>query len=207
MLASTTKVVEESAGSTSLPASSRSSSDATKSAKPRAPRVTVTNENGKCVVTSEFPGILASLGTMDESFANRLLGQLVDVLHPRAEPVEERTVNAAIAAIHGIQPRDELEAMLASQMVALHSLAMRKASQAAAEKQTFPDREHNARHVAKLMRVFCAQVEALQRYRGKGEQRMTVEHVHVHPGAQAVVGQVSAEGGGGGIVRKGETTP
>ena len=39
-------------------------------------------------------------------------------------------------------------------------------------------------------------MEALQRYRGKGQQKVTVEHVHVHSGGQAVVGMVGAPGGG-----------
>ena len=38
-------------------------------------------------------------------------------------------------------------------------------------------------------------LEALNRHRGKGQQKVTVEHVHVHSGAQAIVGTV--EGGGG----------
>ena len=38
--------------------------------------------------------------------------------------------------------------------------------------------------------------EALQRYRGKGQQKVTVEHVHVHTGGQAIVGSVRQSGGG-----------
>jgi hypothetical protein len=34
------------------------------------------------------------------------------------------------------------------------------------------------------------QIEALQRYRGKGQQKFTVEHVHVNAGGQAIVGAV-----------------
>ena len=41
------------------------------------------------------------------------------------------------------------------------------------------------------MRTFANQTEALGRYRGKGEQKMTVEHVHVYQGGQAIVGPVS----------------
>jgi hypothetical protein len=33
-------------------------------------------------------------------------------------------------------------------------------------------------------------LEALNRHRGKGQQKVTVEHVHVHAGGQAVVGSV-----------------
>jgi hypothetical protein len=48
----------------------------------------------------------------------------------------------------------------------------------------------------KLLRTFAAQTEALQRYRGKGQQKVTVEHVHVHTGGQAIVGSVSQSGRG-----------
>ena len=33
--------------------------------------------------------------------------------------------------------------------------------------------------------------------RGKGQQKVTVEHVHVHAGGQAVVGTIEQKGGGG----------
>jgi hypothetical protein len=36
----------------------------------------------------------------------------------------------------------------------------------------------------------------LNRHRGKGQQKVTVEHVHVHSGGQAVVGMIGAPGGG-----------
>jgi hypothetical protein len=39
-------------------------------------------------------------------------------------------------------------------------------------------------------------MEALNRHRGKGQQKMTVEHVHVHDGGQAIVGFVSQGGEG-----------
>ena len=38
---------------------------------------------------------------------------------------EEWDVNGALAALHGIAPRDETEALLATQMIAVHSAAMR----------------------------------------------------------------------------------
>jgi hypothetical protein len=37
---------------------------------------------------------------------------------------------------------------------------------------------------------------SLNRYRGKGQQKVTAEHVHVHAGGRAVVGVVGAPGGG-----------
>jgi hypothetical protein len=40
-------------------------------------------------------------------------------------------------------------------------------------------------------------IEALNRHRGKGQQKVTVEHVHVHAGGEAVVGMVESPGGRG----------
>jgi hypothetical protein len=39
---------------------------------------------------------------------------------------------------------------------------------------------------------------------GQGQQKVTVEHVHVHEGGQAIVGMVE---GGGGSSKKGGSTP
>ena len=47
----------------------------------------------------------------------------------------------------------------------------------------------------KLTRTFTSQMEALNRHRGKGQQKMTVEHVHVHDRGQAIVGSVTQGGG------------
>jgi hypothetical protein len=57
--------------------------------------------------------------------------------------------------------------------------------------------------MVKLLRTYTMQVEALQRYRGKGQQKVTVEHVHVHSGGQAIVGAVK----GGGVQSKSEDQP
>jgi hypothetical protein len=38
----------------------------------------------------------------------------------------------------------------------------------------------NGNLAVKFLRTFAAQTEALQRYRGKGQQKLTVELVHIH---------------------------
>ena len=50
-------------------------------------------------------------------------------------------------------------------------------------------------HANKLSRTYAMLLEALNRHRGKGQQKVTVEHVHVHAGGQAIVGNISAPGG------------
>jgi hypothetical protein len=55
-------------------------------------------------------------------------------------------------------------------------------------------------------RTYATLLEALNRHRGKGQQKVTVEHVHVHSGGQAVVGMVETPGGGDSF-EIGGTTP
>ena len=62
--------------------------------------------------------------------------------------------------------------------------------------QTFEGRRENLAQANKLSRTFATLLEALNRHRGKGQQKVTVEHVHVHSGGQAVVGVVETQGGG-----------
>src|SRR5277367_6523938 len=56
-----------------------------------------------------------------------------------------------------------------------------------------PQQDSAERAFNKLTRTFAAQMSALKEYRSKGEQKMTVQHVHVAEGGQAIVGNVSAE--------------
>jgi hypothetical protein len=52
------------------------------------------------------------------------------------------------------------------------------------------------RAMNKLARTYAAQMETIKRYRSKGQQTVRVERVTVENGGQAVVGNVSYEGGG-----------
>jgi hypothetical protein len=60
----------------------------------------------------------------------------------------------------------------------------------------FDQRHGNLNSANKLSRTYSTLLEALNRHRGKGQQKVTVEHVHVHEGGQAIVGNVEAPGGG-----------
>ena len=111
-------------------------------------------------------------------------------------PPSEQDINGALAAVHGIQANDEIEAMLAVQMVATHFAATR-ALRRLKGSDMVSQQDSNGNLAVKLLRTFAAQTEALQRYRGKGHQKVTVEHVHVHTGGQAIVGSVSQSGGEG----------
>jgi hypothetical protein len=131
-----------------------------------------------------------TFGTEDRELQSQLLCQATSIV-PDFVGREMKTMDHVAAALHGIGPRDALEGLLAVQMVGIHTLAMECMARAALREQTDLGVEVNINRATKLMRTFANQTEALGRYRGKGEQKMTVEHVHVYKGGQAIVGQVS----------------
>src|ERR1700693_2483631 len=97
----------------------------------------------------------------------------------------------------GIGPKDELEGMIAAQLLAAHYAAMECYRRAMLGEQTFEGRRENLNQANKLSRTYATLLDALNRHRGKGQQKVTVEHVHVHEGGQAIVGHVEHQGGGG----------
>jgi hypothetical protein len=103
----------------------------------------------------------------------------------------------------GLKPADEIEGMLAAQMVATHNAAMECFRRAMIREQTFEGRREALNQANKLTRSYTTLLEALNRHRGKGQQKVTVEHVHVHQGGQAIVGTVQ----GGGSAMKSEDQP
>src|SRR5580765_7929448 len=100
-----------------------------------------------------------------------------------------------LAVVKGVEPKDQVEAMLAAQMAAVHNATMTFARRLAPV-DNIPQQDSAERAFNKLARTFAAQVEALKRYRTGGQQRVTVEHVTVNAGGQAIVGAVHAPGVG-----------
>lgn len=146
--------------------------------------------------------LIEALGTADPDFLVGLLDQLVAVSSEDGH-ADERNLNFLLSMVKGAEPRDQFEAMLASQMAAIHVATINIASQLNSA-TTVPQQERSTNIMNKLARTFATQVEALKRYRTGGEQKVTVQHVNVNEGGQAIVGNVQ---GGGGMSKKVKTTP
>jgi hypothetical protein len=134
-------------------------------------------------------------GTRNRELQDSLLNQLLSTV-PVDENASEKTkddrLTSSFAALAGLAPRDEAEGMLAVQMVATHSAAMDCLRRARVSGQTFEARELNLKHAEKLMNIYTRQIEALDKRRGRGQQKITVEHVTVQAGGQAIVGSTVA---------------
>jgi hypothetical protein len=104
--------------------------------------------------------------------------------------------NNAMALLQGVAPRDQMEGLLAAQMIGVHNLAMQTIKRAMISGQSFEGRKANIDYATKMTRTFVAQMEALKKYRSDGQQKVIVEHVHVGQGGQAIVGNVQQGAGG-----------
>jgi hypothetical protein len=150
---------------------------------------------------SERKGELKAIGgSMSDDWNNILAIQTFSTLwraHLKDE-TRDKQCCAVLAALVGIAPQDELEGMLAAQLIACHNVAMECYRRAMIADQTCEGRQENSNQANKLSRTYAVLLDALNRHRGKGQQKVTVEHVHVHAGGQAVVGMVETPGGGDG---------
>ena len=142
---------------------------------------------------SKLRGLLKSIGgSMSDDWNNIVANQTIKTIWHRAnaDADEIRTQrHATVDALIGINPRDELEGMIAAQLVACHNASMECYRRAMHREQTFEGRKENLGQANRLSRTY-----ALNRHRGKGTQKVTVEHVHVHEGGQAMVGNVESRG-------------
>jgi hypothetical protein len=163
-------------------------------AREKSERVIVAKE------PAQQPGKLTLIGgSASDDWNNVLANQAIQTLwvgHSN-DATLDRQLAATTAALIGIRPRDELEGMLASQLVATHNAAMECYRRAMLSEQTFEGRRENLNQANKLSRTYTLLLEGLNRHRGKGQQKVTVEHVHVHEGGQAIVGHVEHQGEGG----------
>jgi hypothetical protein len=164
-----------------------------KSAEETKPSTVIAND------PDDLKGTLKSIGgSQSDHWNNLLANQAVQALWIKNSDKEERDrqVSATVAALAGVGPKDELEGMMAAQLIAAHNAAMECYRRAMIGEQTFEGRRENLAQANKLSRTYATLLEALHRHRGKGQQKVTVEHVHVHSGGQAVVGVVGTPGGG-----------
>jgi hypothetical protein len=155
---------------------------------------------------SSLPGKLKAIGgSQSDTWNNVIANQAIQTLWLKNsdEAGRKDQINAAVAGLIGISPKDELEGMLAAQLVACHNASMECHRRAMIGEQTFEGRRENLGQANKLSRTYATLLDALNRHRGKGQQKVTVEHVHVHSGGQAIVGNLE----GGGVLTKSEDQP
>ena len=159
------------------------------------PRVLV-NDDGSTLLRIQDDG--TRFGTNSDDLILSTIQQLGSVIGRGNDladsDVRRQAFNGALASIIDSKPKDSIELMLATQMAAVHNIALEMSRRAMYHEQSLEGVELNINCANKLMNTFARQVEALAKHRAKGQQKITVQHVNVNDGGQAIVGDV--KGGG-----------
>ena len=109
--------------------------------------------------------------------------------------IDTLNYNVILQFLHSLKPKDEIEVMLISQMLALHAQGL---SLIGNVKNSTNLNQINSYSNAstKLLRLFQETLKTLLSYRNKGQQKIIVENVNVNSGGKAIVGNLQKEGGG-----------
>jgi hypothetical protein len=160
----------------------------------RGPRLKVSRSENVLKIGPDHPDeargnvlLMEALAAIDPDFVTGLVSQLA---RAGGGEVDEQRLNFMLSVVRSIKPRDQVEAMLAAQMAAVHTATMRF-SRNLAEAEYLDLQDSAERTFNKLTRTFVIQMDALKRYRTGGEQAITVQHVNVSEGGQAIVGNVT----------------
>lgn len=132
--------------------------------------------------------LFPQLGARDADLLEILISQMANAA-TWTKLVDYQTIRVVVEFMQSIAPRDATEILLATHATKIH-LALMAAHHRLAN--AHPDVFDSAtRSINSLTRTLLSLQEALRRNRSGGEQRMTVRHVSVSDGGQAIVGNVS----------------
>jgi hypothetical protein len=113
----------------------------------------------------------AFAGSRSDDFNRVLLSEVANTLWTKHSSQEWQAQQLAAVAggLRGIEPKDELEGMLAAQALAAHHAAMECYRRAMLPDQSFEVWKEQINQANKLSRTYATLVEALNRHRGKGQ--------------------------------------
>jgi hypothetical protein len=180
--------------------------------RPLRPEPTVAQEDDKLIISCtdrDDQGsavlIMDTLGTSSNAFVGAQIKSLLGISGPHGQIANSEQLGAAFAFVGAVAPQNELEAAIAVQMYAAHSLSLDMVERAKNAKFV-PQLEAYGNLATKAQRTFVAQVEALTKLRTGGKQ--IVEHRHIYidnRGGQAVIAENMTGGGGNGRQIEGQS--
>lgn len=137
-------------------------------------------------------GVRELTGTENNELAGNIIWLGTLAIAEKEKPYEKNVVFQSLAEQ---QPGDAHEAKLCLQAMALYTHGMKYLHRAEQENR-IPQSEFYIKNAMKLLRLHNETIEALNKHRRGGEQRVVVQHVQVSNGGQAIVGSVLTGGGG-----------
>ncbi len=134
---------------------------------------------------AQFASVIRKLFATDETslFIN-LFTNAVSAL-PNSIDHESRS-DMVLQQLAETPPQDVTETRMQLQSLALYTQGMKYLSKAG-EQDMMSHAEHYLKHAAKLLRLHNETVEALDKHRRGGDQKIVVQHVNVNDGGKAAI--------------------
>lgn len=141
-----------------------------------------------------------TFGTSSHDFPTIAVRRMEPVLREVGTPyASDERINAALAVFGAIAPENELQALVAEQIVTTHELSMTMMGRARGA-DTLQKAEAFTNMATKLSRTMATHIEALAKLRHGGKQQVVVKHEY-HVSGHAIVGDgtqaILQQGGGG----------
>lgn len=164
---------------------------------PKAPTIIQDGNKINVNLTQEIGKTITGCQAIE---ASRVMAEMVlsAAADETAGDLIERQLKQYLSLMQDLAPRDPFEGMLVNQMFLVFRQALHifNLSNLDGNEGRTDIQDSLTNRYVKLMRLYTQQMEALDKHRRGGQHRMTVEHVHVHEGGQAIVGNVNQGGGG-----------
>jgi len=138
----------------------------------------------------------AALGSANDNYNHALFNQTINAQFFDHDKDVATNATATINALVSMNPKDIIEGQLCARLLVLHNQYMQFMGSVANPEQTIVGIDLNINRGTKLMRLYNETLDALNKHRRKGEQTVTVQHVNVGNGGQAIVGGQINQGGG-----------
>ena len=131
-----------------------------------------------------------ALGSQSKTFVDACLHRLITACClPRQLLPTSTSVSAALALIESLEPRNEIEAVLAVQIACLHAASGNLLSRLAWATQDRPTMSA-ANATAKIERALHSAINTFYRVKHGNTQVIRIERLEIQSGAQAVVGMI-----------------
>jgi hypothetical protein len=106
-----------------------------------------------------------ALGTADHAFVSGLVTQLSRLAYSTDPAAAEETLNFLFSVVRGAKPRDEMEAIIASEIAAIHVQLMKGADRLE-QATSLRQQEMAEKMLNRLVRASASLLVTLKRYRG-----------------------------------------
>ena len=129
------------------------------------------------------------IGVNNLAHSNRLL----DLAAKANLTTNQRTpdqIHALVSMFEESKVESPIEAMLISQMTTVHTQAMKLMCMVTNENCAFSVNSEMMAQANRLMKTFVNQIASYEKLKRGGQQIIKVDHVHVHEGGQAIVGNI-----------------